>query len=87
MDPRDFFIEYENRPEIDRWILSKYNSLVKDVKANMDIFELTKVVRDIQEFVIEDMSNWYIRRNRRRFWSTELDDDKKQYTIPLMKYY
>ena len=77
VDPRDFFIEYENRPEIDRWILSKYNSLVKDVKANMDIFELTKVVRDIQEFVIEDMSNWYIRRNRRRFWSTELDDDKK----------
>ena len=43
----------------------------------MDIFELTKVVRDIQEFVIEDLSNWYIRRNRRRFWSTELDDDKK----------
>src|SRR5690606_37761159 len=62
---------------IDRWILSKYNSLLKEVKANMDIFELTKVVRDIQEFVIEDLSNWYIRRNRRRFWSTELDDDKK----------
>ncbi|NLV88095.1 MAG: isoleucine--tRNA ligase [Tissierellia bacterium] len=77
VDPRDFFIEYKDRPEIDRWILSKYNSLVKTVIENMDIFELTKVVRDIQEFVIEDLSNWYIRRNRRRFWSTELDDDKK----------
>lgn len=77
IDPREFFIEYKDRPEIDRWILSKYNSLVKSVNENMDIFELTKVVRDIQEFVIEDLSNWYIRRNRRRFWSTELDDDKK----------
>lgn len=77
INPREFFIEYKDRPEIDRWILSKYNSLLKEVKANMDIFELTKVVRDIQEFVIEDLSNWYIRRNRRRFWSTELDDDKK----------
>ncbi len=77
VNPREFFIEYKDRPEIDRWILSKYNSLLNEVKANMDIFELTKVVRDIQEFVIEDLSNWYIRRNRRRFWSTELDDDKK----------
>lgn len=77
IDPREFFIEYKDRPEIDRWILSKYNSLLKEVKVNMDIFELTKVVRDIQDFVIEDLSNWYIRRNRRRFWSTELDDDKK----------
>lgn len=76
-DPRDFFIEYKDRPEIDRWILSKYNSLLKSVRENMDIFELTRVVRDIQDFVIEDLSNWYIRRNRRRFWSTELDNDKK----------
>jgi len=77
VDPRDFFIEYKDRPDIDRWIISKYNSLVKRSKENMDIFEYTRVVRDIQEFVIEDLSNWYIRRNRRRFWSTELDDDKK----------
>jgi len=77
IDPREFFIEYKDRPEIDRWILSKYNTLVKDCNKDMDVFELTKVVRAIQEFVIEDLSNWYIRRNRRRFWSTELDDDKK----------
>ena len=77
INPREFFIEYNNREEIDRWILSKYNSLIKEVRENMEIFEITKVVRDIQEFVIEDLSNWYIRRTRRRFWSTKLDDDKK----------
>ena len=77
VDPREFFIEYKEREEIDRWILSKYNSLIKEVRENMEIFELTRAVRAIQEFVIEDLSNWYIRRNRRRFWSTELDDNKK----------
>nr|WP_300001678.1 isoleucine--tRNA ligase [Tissierella sp.] len=77
VSPTDFNIDYKDRPEIDRWILSKYNTLLKDVKTNMEIFELTRVVRDIQDFVIEDLSNWYIRRNRRRFWSTELDKDKK----------
>ena len=77
VDPREFNIDYENRPDIDKWILSKYNSLVKNATADMDIFELTRVVRGIQDFVIEDLSNWYIRRCRRRFWSTELDDDKK----------
>ncbi len=77
IDPRDFFVPYEDRPEIDRWLLSKYNSLVEEIKSDMDEFEITRVVRNIQEFVIEDLSNWYIRRNRRRFWSTELTDDKK----------
>ena len=77
IDPRSFFIEYDNRKEIDKWILSKYNNLIKQVRKDMEVFELTKVVRAIQEFVVEDLSNWYIRRTRRRFWSTELDDDKK----------
>ncbi len=77
IDPREFFIEYEEREELDRWILSKYNSLVKQVRKDMDEFELTKVVRAIQDFVVEDLSNWYIRRTRRRFWSTELDTSKK----------
>jgi isoleucyl-tRNA synthetase len=77
VDPREFNIPYENRPEIDRWILSKFNSLLTETQENMEQFELTRAVRDIQEFVIEDLSNWYIRRNRRRFWSTSLDDDKK----------
>jgi isoleucyl-tRNA synthetase len=77
VDPREFFVPYEDRPEIDRWILSKFNTLLAESNENMDVFELTRTVRAIQEFVIEDLSNWYIRRNRRRFWSTELDDDKK----------
>ncbi len=77
VDPREFNIPYENRPEIDRWILSRFNSLLIETQENMEQFELTRAVRDIQEFVIEDLSNWYIRRNRRRFWSTSLDDDKK----------
>ena len=77
VNPKDFFIEYSDRPDTDKWILSKYNSLIKSVRNNMDSFEVTRAVRDIQEFIIEDLSNWYIRRSRRRFWSTELDNDKK----------
>lgn len=77
VDPRTFFIDYDKRPEIDRWILSKYNRLVKDVTAEMEQYDLTKAVRKIQNFVNEDLSNWYIRRNRRRFWGSDLTDDKK----------
>ncbi len=73
----EMFIDYDERPEIDRWILSKYNSLIETVRKNMEEFDYTRVVRAIQDFVIEDLSNWYIRRNRRRFWSTEFDNDKK----------
>lgn len=66
VDPREITdVTYD---EIDRWMLSKYNSLLKSVIENMEIHEVTKVVRDIQDFVAEDLSNWYIRRNRRRFW-------------------
>ncbi|WP_300410848.1 isoleucine--tRNA ligase [Lagierella sp.] len=77
IDPRDFYIEPSERPEIDRWILSRFNNLIKSYRENMDIFEVTKVVREVSDFVIEDLSNWYIRRNRRRFWKTEVDEDKK----------
>ncbi|WP_100066108.1 isoleucine--tRNA ligase [Miniphocaeibacter massiliensis] len=77
IDPRDFYIDPKDRPEIDRWILSRFNNLVKLYNESMEIFEVTKVVRAISDFVIEDVSNWYIRRNRRRFWKTEIDDDKK----------
>ncbi|SHJ32946.1 Isoleucyl-tRNA synthetase [Geosporobacter subterraneus DSM 17957] len=77
IDPKEFFVEYSERPELDRWILSKYHSLLKAVEAELAVFDLTKAVRKIQEFVNEDLSNWYIRRARRRFWATELNDDKK----------
>ncbi len=77
IDPKEFFVEYNDRPEIDRWILSKYNSLLKEVEQDLDVYDLTKAVRKIQDFANEDLSNWYIRRSRRRFWDTELTQDKK----------
>lgn len=77
LDPRDFLIAHQDRPELDRWVLSKYNSLLKGVESDLSVFDLTKAVRKIQEFVNEDLSNWYIRRSRRRFWGAELTDDKK----------
>lgn len=76
IDPRTFQVKYEDRDEIDKWLLSKYNRLVKVVRDDMDKFEMTKVVREISDFVIEELSNWYIRRNRRRFWKTDKDDSK-----------
>ena len=77
IDPREFFIPYEDRPELDKWILSKYNSLIEAVISEMEVYDLTRAVRKIQDFVNEDFSNWYIRRARRRFWDPELTDDKK----------
>jgi len=75
--PQDYFVEYRDRPELDRWIVSKYNNLVKYVTESMDVYDHNKSVRAIQNFVNEDLSNWYIRRSRRRFWETGLTEDKK----------
>lgn len=77
IDPREFEVSYEVRPLIDKWLLSKYNRLVKDATKYYDEYDLTKVVRAVTNFVNEDLSNWYIRRNRRRFWGSELNDDKR----------
>ena len=77
VDPREFEVTYENLEDIDKWLLSKYNNLVKAVTFNMDKYDLNKVVHLIQDFVCDDLSNWYIRRNRRRFWGSELDNSKK----------
>ncbi len=74
---QSFEIAPEDRPELDRWIISKLNVLIQGVEQDMAEFDLTKAVRKIQEFVNEDVSNWYIRRSRRRFWETELTEDKK----------
>ena len=77
LEPAELKIDYGQRPELDRWIISKYNSLIKEVTEDMDRYDHMKSVRKIQEFVNEDLSNWYIRRARRRFWGEELNDDKK----------
>lgn len=77
IDARDFHVKPEDRPELDQWILSKLNNVIKATREDMDVFDTTRVVRRLQEFVNEDLSNWYIRRSRRRFWDAELTEDKK----------
>lgn len=69
-------IPVAERPEIDRWILSELNSLIKGVDASLSDYEPTKAGRMIDEFVNDDLSNWYVRLNRKRFWGKEMDKDK-----------
>jgi len=69
-------IPIQKRTELDQWILSKLHSLAKEVEEAMDNYEPTKATRAIQSFVIDDLSNWYVRLNRRRFWKGELTSDK-----------
>ncbi|MCP2037478.1 isoleucine--tRNA ligase [Chryseobacterium sp. HSC-36S06] len=68
--------DIENRPEIDRWILSELNLLVKDVTEFYNDYEPTKIARAINNFVNDNLSNWYVRLCRRRFWKGEYSDDK-----------
>ncbi len=74
-------VPYSQREEIDKWLLSKYNQLVLDVRSSFDEYDLNKVVHYLANFVSEDLSNWYIRRNRNRFWGSELDTSKKSVYI------
>lgn len=69
-------VPLENRPEIDRWIISVLNSLVKEVDANYGDYEPTKATRAIQSFISDHLSNWYVRLCRRRFWKGEYEADK-----------
>ncbi len=64
------------RPEIDRWILSELNSLIKTYRQSLDGYDVTKGARAISDFTISQLSNWYVRRNRRRFWKSEKGKDK-----------
>jgi isoleucyl-tRNA synthetase len=64
------------RPEIDRWILSELNSLIKDVTASLEDYDPTPAARRIDQFVNENLSNWYVRLNRKRFWGGEMTVDK-----------
>ncbi|MDR1743728.1 MAG: isoleucine--tRNA ligase [Dysgonamonadaceae bacterium] len=69
-------IPVENRPEIDRWIISLLNSLIQDVDGFYADYEPTKAGRAIADFVNDNLSNWYVRLNRKRFWGGDMDDDK-----------
>ncbi|MBI1805306.1 MAG: isoleucine--tRNA ligase [Ignavibacteriae bacterium] len=64
------------RPEIDRWILSLLNSMVANYIAAMETYDVTKAARMVSDFTIDQLSNWYVRRNRRRFWKSEMGPDK-----------
>ena len=69
-------IPVNERPEIDRWMLSEMNSLLRNHKEALDEFDVTKAARLISDFTIDQLSNWYVRRNRRRFWKSEKGKDK-----------
>jgi len=73
---KEAYVPVENRPEIDRWILSCLNSLVQKVTRYLDDYEPTNAGRAIDEFVDEQLSNWYVRLCRRRFWKGEYSEDK-----------
>ncbi|MCX6139644.1 MAG: isoleucine--tRNA ligase [Candidatus Kapabacteria bacterium] len=73
----DPIVPLEKRAEIDLWIISRLNTVIRDYTASMDDFDITRACRVVQEFVIDDVSNWYVRRNRRRFWKGEYDEDKR----------
>ncbi len=81
IDIEECNVPYKDREEIDKWLLSKYNKLLKYVTESYEEYDLNKVVKAVTEFVSEDLSNWYIRRNRKRFWASELDDSKKSVYI------
>ena len=69
-------IPVSERPEIDRWIISLLNSLIKEVTGSYNDYDLTRAARAIQDFVTENLSNWYVRLNRKRYWGGEYDRDK-----------
>lgn len=66
----------KKRPEIDRWVLSELHSLVKEYRSCMEELDVTRAARSVSNFTIDQLSNWYVRRNRRRFWKSEKGSDK-----------
>lgn len=70
------FIPYEERSEIDRWIIAKLSSDVEEYQELMDNYDVTKAARLVSDFTIDELSNWYVRRSRRRFWKSEINKSK-----------
>lgn len=69
-------VPYEERIEIDRWIISKLNALIEEYEKEMEEYDITKAARAISDFTIDQLSNWYVRRSRRRFWKSEMNREK-----------
>lgn len=83
VDPTDFAIPISEREEIDRWVVSRLNTLIGGVTDSLNSYDLTKSVRMIQNFLVEEVSNWYVRRTRDRYWASELDNSKKSAYLTL----
>ena len=77
IDPREYNIPVKDRELIDRWLISKLNRLIKNVTEALEEYDLNKATKYIVPFLNDDLSNWYIRSNRRRFWDSELTESKK----------
>ena len=77
VDPREYNIPVSEREDIDKWLISKLNKLVRDVTSAFEEYDLNRVTRLVIPFINDDLSNWYIRSTRRRFWESELTNSKK----------
>ncbi len=75
-DPSSAQVPYAQRPEIDRWILSELHSLIREVAGALDVYDATRATRLLTDYTVDRLSNWYVRRNRRRFWKSEPGPDK-----------
>jgi len=71
-----YSLDWQKTAELDRWIISRLHSLIKKVSDWMEEYELTRAVRALQDYVIDELSNWYVRRSRRRFWAKGMTSDK-----------
>ena len=69
-------VPYEKRPEIDRWIISKMNSVISEYEKLMDNYDVTKAARLVSSYTIDQLSNWYVRRSRRKFWKSQMNNEK-----------
>ncbi len=74
-NPMDYTLDYEQLPVMDKWLLSKMNTMVKEVDDNLGNYRIPEAARALQDFV-DDMSNWYVRRSRERFWAKGMEQDK-----------
>ena len=75
-DPKAPSIPYAERPEIDRWVISKLNSVIRDVRAAYEDYDVKTAGRILEDFICDDVSNWYVRLNRARYWAGEMTADK-----------
>ena len=75
-DPHAEAVPYASRPMFDRWLISRLNTLVKDVTASYENYDITAAGRAVQDFVCDDLSNWYIRLNKKRLWGAGMSEDK-----------